>query len=66
MHIGDSCQYWVDLENQKLTSPNYPQNYFSDGGFCEWLITAPEGQIISLEFLHFNVSENIIKNRNVF
>ena len=59
--IGDSCQYWMDLENQKLSSPYYPQNYFADGTGCEWLITAPEGNIISLEFDHFdfNVSEKL-------
>ena len=57
--IGDSCQYWMDLENQKLSSPYYPQKYFSDGIGCEWLITAPEGHIISLEFDYFNVSKNL-------
>ena len=49
----------MDLENQKLSSPNYPQNYFADGDGCEWLITAPEGHKISLEFKHFNVSKNM-------
>ena len=57
--IGDSCQYWMDLKNQKLSSPYYPQNYFADGDGCEWLITAPEGNIISLEFDHFDVSEKL-------
>ena len=46
--LGDSCQYWMDLEKQTLSSPYYPQYYFAD---CEWLITAPEGHIISLEFV---------------
>ena len=58
--IGDSCQYWMDFENQTLSSPYYPEDYFADGIGCEWLITAPEGHIISLEFDHFNVSKNII------
>ena len=53
--IGDSCQYWMDLENQRLSSPYYPQHYFADGIGCEWLITAPEGHIISLEFDYFIV-----------
>ena len=57
--IGDKCQYWMDLENQKLSSPYYPQNYLADGIGCEWVITAPEGNIISLEFHHFDVSENL-------
>ena len=48
--IGDSCQYWMDLENNKLSSPYYPQNYLYNIDGCEWLITAPEEHIISLEF----------------
>ena len=55
MLIGDSCQYWMDLENQKLSSPYYPQHFFADGDGCEWLITAPEGNVISLEFDHYEV-----------
>ena len=43
----------MDLENKKLSSPYFPQNYFNDGIGCEWLITAPEGNIIFLEFDHF-------------
>ena len=61
--LGDSCQYWMDLENQRLSSPYYPQNYFADGIGCEWLITAPEGHIISLEFDNFNVSKNLISKQ---
>ena len=56
MLIGDNCQYWMDLENQTLSSPYYPLNCFADGDGCDWLITAPEGNIISLEFDHFEVS----------
>ena len=47
---GDSCQYWLDLQNKKLTSPFYPKPYISDGLGCEWLITAPEDNYIVLEF----------------
>ena len=47
---GDSCQYWLDLQNKKLTSPFYPKPYISDGLGCEWLITAPEDNYIILEF----------------
>ena len=57
--IGDSCQYWMNLENQRLSSPYYPQHYFDDERSCEWLITAPEGHIISLEFDHFNVNKSL-------
>ena len=40
-----------------LSSPNYPKWYNADGVGCEWLITAPEGFIIALEFNHFHVSK---------
>ena len=65
MFIGDSCQYWMDLENQKFSSPYYPLDYFADENGCEWHITAPEGHIISLEFDRFNVSKNIISKGKI-
>ena len=40
----------------KLTSPNYPKWYFADGIGCNWLLTAPEGNIIALEFNDFEVT----------
>ena len=39
----------------KLTSPNYPKWYFADGIGCDWLLTAPEGYIIALQFNDFEV-----------
>ena len=56
LFIGDKCQYWFNLENKTLSSPYYPQNFFKDGIGCEWLITAPERNIIFLEFDQFIVS----------
>ena len=50
----DNCQYW--MSQNKLTSPFYPKWFLADGIGCEWLITAPEGHIISLEFEEFKVS----------
>ena len=46
-----------------LSSPNYPNWYNADGVGCEWLISAPEGFIIALEFNHFHVSNllNFVK-----
>ena len=38
-----------------LSSPNYPKLY-NDGVGCEWLISAPEGYIIALDFNDFHVS----------
>ena len=47
----------MDLENRKLSSPFYPQNFFANGDSCEWLISAPDGHKIVLEFEHFDVSK---------
>ena len=53
----DNCQYWKNLEEMTLSSPNYPKWYNTDGVGCEWLISAPEGFTIALEFNHFHVSD---------
>ena len=39
-----------------LTSPYYPKYYLADGKGCQWIITAPVGHIVVLEFEEFNVS----------
>ena len=54
----DPCQDWIDLVNMKLTSPNYPSKYdpLED---CTWVITAPQGHYITLDFVHIEV---IIRN----
>ena len=39
-----------------LSSPNYPKWYDANAIGCEWLISAPEGFIIALEFNHFHVN----------
>ena len=46
----------MNLDEMKLSSPNYPKWYSADGVGCEWLISAAEGFIIALEFNHFHVS----------
>ena len=63
----DDCQYWKNLDEMILSSPNYPKFYNADGVGCEWLISAQEGFIIALEFNHFDVSnllDFIQKNNN--
>ena len=52
----DNCQYWKNLGTMTLSSPHYPKWYNADGVGCEWLLSAPEGFIIALEFSHFEVS----------
>ena len=51
----DICQYWKNLDEMILSSPNYPKSYNADGVRCEWLISAQEGFIIALEFNDFDV-----------
>ena len=57
--IDDHCQYWKNIDEMTLSSPNYPKWYNTDDTGCEWLISAPEGYIIALEFNHFQVSNLI-------
>ena len=52
----DNCHYWFNLDKMILSSPYYPKWYNPDGVGCEWLISAPDGFIIALEFNHFHVS----------
>ena len=47
------------VENKTLSSPFFPEDYFADGNSCEWLISAPEGYIISLEFHKFDVNKKL-------
>ena len=51
----DPCQDWLDLINNKLTSPNYPDKY-DPRTVCKWHITTDKGNYISLDFEHIEVS----------
>ena len=53
--IDDKCQYWKNLEDTTLSSPNYPKSSPADGKGCDWLISAPEGYFIALEFNYFEM-----------
>ena len=55
-NVEDNCQYWLNLKDMKLTSPNYPKWFFGDEIGCNWLLTAPKGNIIALEFNDFEVN----------
>ena len=50
----------MNLDEMKLSSPNYPKWYNFDDVGCEWLISAQEGFIIALEFNHFHVSNLVL------
>ena len=51
----DKCQYWLDLENGKLTSPKHPKNYGNNES-CSWTISATDNNIIILDFHNFDVN----------
>ena len=54
-NVEDNCQYWLNLKDMILTSPNHPKWFFAEGIGCDWLLTAPRGNIIALEFNDFDV-----------
>ena len=45
----DPCDEWLDLVNNKLTSPNYPKAY-EPLTECNWNLTAPKGYYVTLDF----------------
>ena len=51
----DPCDEWLDLVNNKLTSPNFPE-LFDPLTECKWTVTAPHGHYITLEFEIIDVS----------
>ena len=53
------CESWMDMNNQMLLSPNYPNSYGNDI-FCNRLITVNSKYHIKLDFLEFDVSFFII------
>ena len=55
MIVDDACEYWMDMEKMTLTSPDYPNWYKANGVGCEWVIAAPKGSIITIEFIYFEV-----------
>ena len=40
-----------------ITSPNHPNNYGNEQE-CDWIVTFPEGQAVSLNFLAFGLERN--------
>lgn len=50
----EHCNEWLDLDDGILTSPNYPDIYPAHTE-CAWLLSAPQGQFVTLIFHDFNV-----------
>ena len=53
------CESWMDMNNQMLQSPNYPNSYGNDI-FCNHLITVQPDFHITLDFIEFDVTFLII------
>ena len=55
----DPCDEWLDLVNNKLTSPNFPKAYdpLTD---CKWNLTAPQEHYVTLVFEFIDVSKKQI------
>ena len=52
----DPCDEWLDLVNNKLTSPNFPEP-IDTLTECQWNLTAPHGHYIALDFEIIDVSD---------
>ena len=54
------CGGEINVESGQLQSPNYPNSYPNDKD-CHWIITAPFGFAIALDFQTFEVKYECIK-----
>ena len=52
----EPCDEWLDLVNNKLTSPNFPKP-FDPLTECKWNLTAPDGHYVTLAFEIIDVSD---------
>ena len=52
----EPCDEWLDLVNNKLTSPNFPKP-FDPLTECKWNLTAPHGHDVTLAFEIIDVSD---------
>lgn len=50
--ISGACSYYLNQRNGRFTSPDYP-NAYPDDQHCTWLIEAPYGYYIYLQFGSF-------------
>ena len=53
----DPCDEWLDLVNNKLTSPNFPMpnDPLTE---CKWNLIAPQGYYVSIDFEIIDVRKN--------
>ena len=59
-NIADGCETWLDIKENFLVSPDYPNNIN-----CSWLITAKFRSyiILNFEFVEVNTLSLIVRNR---
>ena len=55
-----NCESWVDMKNQILQSPNYPNSYGKDI-ICNHLIAVQPNFHVKLNFLEFDVSSSALQ-----
>ena len=53
----DPCDEWLDLVNNKLTSPNFPMPY-DPLTECKWNLIAPQKYYVTLDFEIIDVRKN--------
>ncbi|XP_019353396.2 cubilin [Alligator mississippiensis] len=58
-YIFESCGGIQTGENGVISSPNYPEPY-NNFNHCSWLLVAPEGQTITLNFTAFHVEQHSV------
>ena len=51
----EPCDEWLDIVNNKLSSPNFPKP-FDPLTECKWNLTAPDGHYVTLAFEIIDVS----------
>ena len=63
--IGSLCFFFsadcggeINMDSGQLQSPNYPKNYPNNKD-CHWIITAPFGFVVVLDFQTFEVRNDI-------
>ncbi|XP_054862457.1 ovochymase-2 [Amphiprion ocellaris] len=57
-HTGPGCGSVVLVEDQvTVQTPDYPQSY-SDGCALRWVVYAPQGHVVKLDFTDFDLEES--------
>ena len=55
--ISEGCLYTLMQSRRQISSPNYPSMY-PQSIVCQWIILAPAGQLVRLDFFQFLLDSN--------